>query len=216
MRIQNVDEMIYAEQQRRMGSGNFGYGDFGSAVADYIIDNQEDKSWTDQQLTNAKIKWREMVLAIENAVRSRNDAIAAIKSMPAGEAKNQAIAKFSEADGYFMQGYQQAQPLFQKIGALTGDSFSNAVAPNFGAVPLAAAWALAAAAMAIIGIVIANCYEARVRYDALLQNPEVAKYDTGGGFFSNFGTSLGDGMKWAIIGVAGLFIASQVFKSRSA
>lgn len=215
MRIQNVDEMIYAEQQRRMGSGDFGYGEgMGSAIADLIIDNQEDKSWTDQQLTNAKIKWREMVLSIENAVRSRNDVIAAIEAMPAGEAKTLAIRQFTDADSGFIQAYQAAQPLFQQIGNLTGNTFPVAKQTNFGVAP--AVWALAAAALVTIAYVTTACYEARVKYDAIIQNPEVAKYDTSGGFLSNFGTSLGDGMKWAIIGVAGLFIASQVFKSRSA
>jgi len=206
------EKSYLSEQLRRRNSGEFGYGDFGSAVADYVIDNQEDKSWTDQQLLNAKIKWREMVLAIDNAMRARNDVIASIEAMPAGDDKTLAIREFTDADSIFIQAYNQAQPLFQQIGSLTGDSFPGVKQTNFGIAP--AVWALAAGVLVAIGYIATAMYESKKKYEAIMANPKVAPYVSSGGFLQSLGDGIGGGLKWAVIGIAGVFVLSQVMKSR--
>lgn len=182
---------------------------FGSAIADRIVDDAN-QSWTDAQLQNAKAKWREMVLNLNNAVDERNNVIEAIKAMPSGDAKSNAIAQFNEAEGLFMTAYRQAQPLFSKFADMLGDELPEAKDANFGFLPLAG-WAIVAASLATIAYISTTAYNSYLRYEAIRQNPEVAKYDTGG---PSLLSSLGDGAKWAILAVGGALALTIVLNSR--
>lgn len=209
MRVVNYNAALLHEIERKKNAGEFGYGDFGSATADKIID-ESTESWTDAKLREIKGKWRTMVLNLQNAVDARNQAIAAIKAMPAGEAKSLAIGQFQDADGVFMQAYNQAQPLIAEVGAVTGDTFPASSDANFGVAPLI--WGVVAGALIAVAYISTTAYNSKLRYDAILQNPEVAKYDQGGGFLSILGGEVGTGIKWGIVALAGLYAASLFMK----
>jgi len=213
MRVKNLNEAYEQQLIRKQMSGEFGYGqDLGAAIADHILDDASEASWTQQQLNNAQVKWREMVLNFQNAVRSRNAVIGAIKAMPAGVDKTIAVGAFNEADGIFMQAYGQAQPIFAEVGALTGDSFPAVESTNFGLAPLAI-WGIVAASLVAVAYISTSMYEANQRYEALLQNPEIGKYDKPGSLLTELGAGIGTGLKWAIFAGAAFLIMAQMRKA---
>lgn len=176
----------------------------GSAIADKII-NEANQTWTESQVQNAKAEWRTMISNLKNAVRERNDVIEAIKLMPSGDAKSNAIAAFNEAEGLFMTAYQQAQPLIAKFSSYMGDELPEAKSANFGVLP-AIAWGAMIASLAAISYIATTAWNSYQRYAAIRANPEVAKYDTNASMFS----AIGDGAKWAIM-LVGVALAGSIF-----
>lgn len=171
-----------------------------AAIADRIID-ESTKSFTDDVIQNAKAKWREMVLNINAAVKERNEVLHAIRKMPSGANKEKAIAEFQQAESYFISAYQQAKPLFDRVGDFTGDSFPVADTATFGIAPLVG-WALVAASLAAVSYIAVSMYEAKLKYQAIKDNPSVAAQLSSGGLFSQ----LGEGGKYALI-IVGLAVA---------
>jgi hypothetical protein len=173
----------------------------GAANADRIID-EANMSWTDQQINSAKAKWRELELAVKNTVNERNATIAAIKAMPASPEKNLAIGSFTDADSIFAQAYATLAPLVRNV---TDADLPVAEQANFGlfflpAVAIAAKWAVVAAAIVTVGYIITAMNDSRLKYQAIQQNPEVAKYvDTSSGFLPSI---LGSNGTYLAIGAA--------------
>lgn len=207
----NYKEARLLEHSRKNNMGHFGYGDFGIANADKAYDDAN-TSWTEAQLNSAKAKWREAILALEQAIRDRNDTIDAIKQMPAGDEKNQVIGQFQEADSTLMQAYSMVQPYLSQLGVdlpSPGDANFGFVFP---VIPLAA-YGVLIAALAIIGTVYVMAKDSSNKYNAIMQNPKVAQY-VQGGLFSSIGENLGSGLKYGIIAIAGVFAVSMLMKAR--
>lgn len=230
MRIHNVDEMIYAEQQRRMGSGNFGYGDFGSAVADLIIDSKQDTSITDDILQAAKVKYREFVTSLQQTIRDRNDAIDWINSLVPGADRDSLIARFKAQDAVFFEAYNPLRELISQIAPETGDTFPEAKNANFGwfAIPLAVFRVVIPFIPRIITALTVFfsvregfnvlTEDSKLKYQTMKENPELAKILPPPPSSSLF-SEIGSGAKMGIIllaGTAALVIAMNMFRSRSA
>lgn len=227
MRVANVQEAIWAERQKKVRAGEFGYGDFGSAAADHIID-ERDATWTDNQLNAAKAKYRELILSLQQTVRDRNDAIAWIKALPHDVDRERYIAEFQAQDSAFMEAYAAIQPVVTGILPDTGDTLPAAADANFGVAPLVIYAAIAAGA-ALVATTLAVMYdsrqkynaiaeEAKAKYSALAQNPELAKTlppapSGTGGFLDQIGGAAKTGIL-LVAGAAALVIAMKVFEKK--
>lgn len=174
-----------------------------AAIADKIMNE-----------TLPKSKLEEFYDAYNDLLYKRKKAFLAIQRMPSSPAKTKAIQDFNDAEGIVTN---YVFPVTNKVFSLIGYKEPDSKLPGtLGFVP--AIWAgyvgasyatqaiIAAAVVGGIGYIVSS----KMRYDALLQNPEIAKYDQGG-FFSSVGSGLNKSLMIgaAAIGAAILLLASR-------
>lgn len=187
----------------------------GIAIADLIVEEAQ-KTWTDEQIEKAKAAWREMILALNNTIRERNDLIEIIRRMPEGREKRGAIASFIETDSILFSALQKVKPIIDKVTKYTGDTVLTPRDATFKAllpvIPLSV-WALVAASAATIGYVTTQLYEIKKKYEVIKEKPELAKYLESDGILSKIGEGVGKSLTILalILGFAG---AIYIIKKR--